>query len=147
MSGKLLISELENYFQYAPWPDIIDRDTKEIIDISEVKITEEEVLSYNGKITIHKHGYDLNYKNRKSRREEHIVRIRAILLQDPDLWKPISVDHDWMTFDPIVCDGHHRLFAAKILKLESINAEWSGMWEVYKEHFPISIERGLFREK
>jgi hypothetical protein len=109
----------------------------------ETEITVEDVLNYAGQNKSYEDDYRIDYIKSDDRRIEHIQRIRSIMQISPLLWKPISLDMDWTTSEPVLDDGHHRVFAASIMKLDTIPVEWSGYKEIIQMNFPKSFQLGL----
>lgn len=113
------------------------------IDV-EQGITVKEVLNYKGPEKSYSNDYKIKYtEDLINNRIEHIQRIRSIMRISHLLWKPISLDMDWTTSEPVLEDGHHRTFAASIMKLDTIPVEWSGYKEIMKLNFPKSFQLGL----
>lgn len=146
MRNKILVSELSKVFDYNPWQDILEKveGLEEYMCADDIRICKEEVIGYNGRFKIPKKGYSLNHNNVRSRRHEHIIRIKSLMLANPEMWKPISINTDWLTLSPILEDGHHRLMAAQFMNLESINVELGGLMEIMEEYFPESYKLKLF---
>lgn len=138
MPQFLLVSELAEHvgiLTLAKWHDVRD------------VITPEEILAYVGDIPPLP-DYDWDYfdpDDPQEKRNEHIQRIRW-LMQNPDKWKPVQFDENRYGI-PELCDGHHRLYAAVLLKLKVIQFDWAGTWKSYCDAFPRSYRRMLFRQR
>ena len=144
---RLLVSELLEVFNYTPWYDLVDanKEVREHLSKEDLNITLEDINNFKSDI-VFTDGYKFNHCFKKNRRDEHIARIKSLMSLPPEQWEPLGIDMDWRHYTPILDDGHHRLYAAKFLALESVRIEWSGVFDVMAEAFPKSVELGLIKE-
>jgi hypothetical protein len=123
MSDTILVSRIRESLMDVMYWDDIEITILEIQSRINDKEIEEVITPFPSSLT---HGRE----NGKFTKEWHIGRVKYFY-NHPKMITPIDVDNhcesNYITGEPIIVDGHHRLIAAMLRNDKTIEANYSGL--------------------